>query len=58
MQGLLSSLTGMIAAAPAGPAPGSLQQLIGSFGPFILIFVILYLLMIRPQQKRRGSIGN
>jgi preprotein translocase subunit YajC len=37
------------AAAPAGPATG---DLIGSFLPIILIFVVMWFLMIRPQMKR------
>ena len=38
-------------AAPAAPAnPGSS---IISFVPFILIFVIMYFIMIRPQQRRQ-----
>jgi preprotein translocase subunit YajC len=36
------------AAAPAGDAAGALQ----SFAPLILIFVVFYFLLIRPQQKR------
>ncbi|MFD1881453.1 preprotein translocase subunit YajC [Paracoccus pacificus] len=35
------------AAAPAGGA-----QMLAQFAPLILIFVIMYFLMIRPQQKR------
>ncbi len=35
------------AAAPAGPAGG-----IGQFVPLILIFVVFYFLLIRPQQKK------
>lgn len=35
------------AAAPAGGAAG-----LASFLPLVLIFVIMYFLMIRPQQKR------
>ena len=34
-------------AAPAGPAAG-----IASFVPLILIFVVFYFLLIRPQQKK------
>ncbi len=34
------------AAAPAGPSP------LTSLLPFILIFIIMYFLLIRPQQKR------
>ena len=40
-------------AAPGKQAPGGPQQLIASFVPFILIFVIMYLLLIRPQQKKQ-----
>lgn len=40
------------AAAPAGGAPaGPLGQL-GSFLPILLIFGVLFLLVIRPQQKK------
>jgi preprotein translocase subunit YajC len=41
----------MMQAAPAGQAGGALGALISYF-PFILIFVIFYFLMIRPQQQR------
>ena len=41
----------MIQAAPAGQAGGTAQFLIGIV-PWLLIFVIFYLLMIRPQQRR------
>jgi preprotein translocase subunit YajC len=36
-------------AAPAAPAPNMILQLL----PFILIFVIFYFLLIRPQQQAR-----
>jgi preprotein translocase subunit YajC len=35
----------------AGPAAGSTEQIMG-FLPIILMFVVLYFLMIRPQMKR------
>ena len=41
----------MIQAAPAGEAGGTAQLLMGIL-PWVLIFVIFYVLMIRPQQKR------
>lgn len=41
----------MIQAAPAGQASGGAQFLIG-IAPWLLIFVIFYMLMIRPQQRR------
>jgi preprotein translocase subunit YajC len=41
----------MIQAAPAGQSGGSTGLLLGIL-PWLLIFVIFYLLMIRPQQQR------
>ena len=41
------------AAAPAGGAAG-----LASFLPLVLIFVIMYFLMIRPQQKRMKDHRN
>ena len=43
-------LMSMIQAAPAGQS-GTAQMLMGIL-PWLLIFVIFYLLMIRPQQRR------
>jgi preprotein translocase subunit YajC len=34
------------------PAPGGAMESLGAFLPLILIFVIFYFLLIRPQQKR------
>ena len=39
------------AAAPAGASDGALAMLLG-IAPWVFIFGIFYLLMIRPQQKR------
>jgi preprotein translocase subunit YajC len=44
-------LMSMVQAAPAGGPSGSAGLLIG-IAPWLLIFVIFYLLMIRPQQQR------
>lgn len=44
-------LMSMVQAAPAGGPSGSTGMLIGIL-PWVLIFVIFYLLMIRPQQQR------
>ena len=41
-----------VLAAQNQPAPGGMQGLIANFMPMILIFVIMYLLLIRPQQKK------
>ena len=39
-------------AQAAGAAPGGLESQIMSFAPLVLIFVVFYFLLIRPQQKR------
>ena len=44
-------LMSMVQAAPAGQAGGGAQLLVGIL-PWLLIFVIFYMLMIRPQQRR------
>jgi len=41
----------MVQAAPGGQAAGTTGLLIG-IAPWLLIFVIFYILMIRPQQRR------
>ena len=41
----------MVQAAPAGEPGGTAQILMGIL-PWLLIFVIFYVLMIRPQQRR------
>jgi preprotein translocase subunit YajC len=41
----------MIQAAPAGGTGGTAQLLLG-IAPWLLIFAIFYLLMIRPQQRQ------
>ena len=40
--------------APAGGEPNPLA----TFGPLILIFVIFYFFMIRPQMKRQKELNN
>ena len=44
-------LMSMVQASPAGGAGGTAGLLMGIL-PWLLIFVIFYLLMIRPQQRR------
>lgn len=39
-------------AQAAGAASGSLDSQLMSFAPLVLIFVVFYFLLIRPQQKR------
>jgi len=41
----------MVQAAPGGQAGGTAQILMGIL-PWLLIFIIFYMLMIRPQQRR------
>ena len=41
----------MVQVAPSGQ-PGGITGTIVGMAPFLLIFVIFYLLMIRPQQRR------
>ena len=41
----------MVQAAPAGQPGGAVGLLLG-IAPWLLIFVIFYVLMIRPQQRR------
>jgi preprotein translocase subunit YajC len=38
--------------APQGAQPGGAQGMIASLLPLILIFVVFYFLLIRPQQKK------
>jgi preprotein translocase subunit YajC len=44
-------LMSMVQAAPSGQ-PGGVAGTIIGMAPFLLIFVIFYVLMIRPQQRR------
>jgi preprotein translocase subunit YajC len=44
--------TSLIQAAPAGDSSGGAAGALIQFAPFIAIFAIFYLLMIRPQQRR------
>jgi preprotein translocase subunit YajC len=41
----------LVQAAPAGDSSGTAQMLVGIL-PWLFIFVIFYVLMIRPQQRR------
>jgi preprotein translocase subunit YajC len=44
-------LMSMVQAAPAGQS-GGMAQLVLGIAPWLLIFAIFYILMIRPQQRR------
>ena len=44
--------TALAWAAPAGAPAGGPGGMLGGFLPLILIFVIFYFLLIRPQQKK------
>src|SRR4051794_10392569 len=45
--------TTLIFLAQASPAPASPSPGIGGFIPFILIFVIMYFVLLRPQMRRQ-----
>ena len=48
----MSSPPILMSMVQASPAPGGASQLLVGILPWVLIFVIFYLLMIRPQQRR------
>ena len=48
----MSSPPILMSMVQASPAPGGARQLLVGILPWVLIFVIFYLLMIRPQQRR------
>ena len=45
-------LMSMVQAAPAAGEPGGTAALLMGILPWVLIFLIFYMLMIRPQQRR------
>ena len=49
---MTSALFSLAQAAPAGGPPGGPLGQLGSFLPILLIFGVLFLLVIRPQQKK------
>ena len=48
---MVNFFTTIALAADEAPAPGRMGQLM-SFAPLIILFVIFYFLLIRPQQKK------
>jgi preprotein translocase subunit YajC len=48
MYSALSNFIAQASAAPAAPGPG-----FGGFIPFILIFIIMYFVLFRPQMRRQ-----
>ncbi|MCF7855671.1 MAG: preprotein translocase subunit YajC [Candidatus Pacebacteria bacterium] len=42
----------MLVLAAAEQSPAGWQRMVAQFFPFILLFVVLYLLWIRPEQKK------
>jgi preprotein translocase subunit YajC len=46
----------LLAAAEATADPG-IQGMLVTYGPLVLMFVVLYFLLIRPQQKRQKTRG-
>lgn len=45
----------MLLAAADTAAQGGLQGYLYTYGPLVLMFVVLYFLLIRPQQKRQKT---
>lgn len=50
---LFESIAYAQTAAPAAPGASNPLGMLGNFLPIILIFVVFYFLLIRPQQKRQ-----
>ncbi len=50
---LHSAHTLLAMGAPPQPGENPTKSLLGALGPMILIFVIFYLILIRPQQKQQ-----
>ncbi len=55
---MYSLITALAMAAPPGGAGGKGGNPIGAFLPLILIFVIFYFMLIRPQQKKQKEHQN
>ena len=57
---MISDLFNLIAMAPTptqpGETPNPMKQMLGMFGPLILIFAVFYLILIRPQQKQQKEL--
>ena len=43
------------AAAPGEQGPSGIESLIATMMPLVLVFVIMYLILIRPQQKKANE---
>jgi preprotein translocase subunit YajC len=50
--------TDAYAQSPSGPAVDPTIAMLVQFGPMILIFLIIYFLMIRPQQQRQKQVSQ
>ena len=46
------------AAAPTGAAPNPMIGMLIQFAPILLIFAVMYLLLIRPQQQRQKQMDQ
>lgn len=54
----IHAFNAVLAAAPAAPAPGSAQSIIGNPMVMMVIMVVMfYFLLIRPQQKQRKDMA-
>lgn len=49
---LLAATPAFAQATPAAPADGGIQTMLLQFGPIVLMIVLFYFLLIRPQQRR------
>lgn len=45
----------VLAGEAAGAAPAGIEGMLITYGPLVLMFVVLYFLLIRPQQKRQKT---
>jgi preprotein translocase subunit YajC len=46
------------AASPAGATPNPMIAMLIQFAPILLIFAVMYMLLIRPQQQRQKALDQ
>lgn len=52
---MFSSIAYAMGPQPGAGAEGGMGQMLGTFGPFLIIIVVFYFFMIRPQKKRANE---
>jgi preprotein translocase subunit YajC len=57
MPTVLNMIASVLLAADAEPAPTGLFSLLGPLFPFLMIAVLFYLLMIRPERRKRAVLA-